>query len=381
MIKFSNTYLILVILGLCLFSCTDDPAPPEEEPMGEDNSLTDIEYDPVPFEIEYPVYTQTINNREVIIPQMPIPEDNPMTVDGVELGRHLFYDKLLSKDNTLSCASCHLPEGAFTDNLAVSPGVGGVLGKRSSMSLLNVGFFDNGLFWDGRSQTLEAQALLPVEDELELQHSWAEVVPQLRQSQLYKPMFRKAFGIEKTSEITKELAAKAIAQFERSIVSFESKFDRYLKGEIFLDDDELYGFEMYVDAPGVTDAQCAHCHNLPLMTSNDYFNNGLQAAETFDDFRDKGLGAITVRTQNGFFRAPSLRNIEHSAPYMHDGSIETLEEVIEHYASGGKDSPSKDPLLDDITLTPYDKEALLAFLLTLTDEKVINQERLQNPFE
>ena len=313
---------------------------------------------------------------------MPIPENNPMTVDGVELGRHLFYDKLLSSDNTMSCASCHLPEGSFTDNLAVSTGVDGIPGTRSSMSLLNVGFFDNGLFWDGRSKTLEEQALLPVEDEIELHNSWDEVIPKLKESELYKPLFRKAFGIEKTDDINKELAAKAIAQFERSIVSFESKFDQYLQGKVFLSDEELYGFEMYIDAPGVTDAQCAHCHNLPLMTSNDYFNNGFQEALSFEDFKDYGLGAVTsISTQNGFFRAPSLRNIELTAPYMHDGSLNTLDEVIDHYASGGKPSPSKDPLLDQIHLNEYDKESLKAFLLALTDRTVINEERLQNPFK
>lgn len=360
-------FLLTSIVLLSISSCGEE--------------LTDIEYNPQPFKIELPVYTQLIDNREVLLPEMPIPSDNPLTIDGVELGRHLFYDNILSADNTMSCASCHLPEGAFTDNLAVSVGIDGIAGTRSSMSLLNVGFFDNGLFWDGRSNTLEEQALLPVEDIVELHNTWSDVVPQLQESELYKTLFRKAFGIEKVEEINKELAAKAIAQFERSIVSFESKFDQYLKGEVFLTDDELYGFEMYIDAPGVTDAQCAHCHNLPLMTSNDYFNNGFQEANTIQDFIDKGLGAITIDAQNGFFRAPSLRNIELTGPYMHDGSLQTLEEVIEHYSSGGKESPSKDPLLDDIHLSAYDKIALKEFLLTLTDHVVINKERLQNPFE
>lgn len=361
-------YLLLTSIALLVFSCSSN------------DNLTHIEYNPQPFNIEFPVYTQLIDNREVILPEMPIPADNPLTVDGVELGRHLFYDNVLSADNTMSCSTCHLPEGAFTDNLAVSEGIDGIAGTRSSMSLLNVGFFDNGLFWDGRSKTLEEQALLPVEDEIELHNTWSEVIPKLQESELYKTLFRKAFGIEKIEEINKELAAKAIAQFERSIVSFDSKFDQFLKGEVFLTDDELYGFEMFIDAPDVTDAQCAHCHNLPLMTSNDYFNNGFQEANTIQDFIDKGLGAITIDAQNGFFRAPSLRNIELTGPYMHDGSLQTLEEVIEHYSSGGKESPSKDPLLDDINLTAYDKMALKEFLLTLTDRVVIDEERLQNPF-
>ena len=154
-----------------------------------------------------------------------------------------------------------------------------------------------------------------------------------------------------------------------------------MKGEAVLTDDELYGLEMYVDAPDATDAQCAHCHNLPLMTSDDYFNNGLQEAATLDDFEDLGRGVITGRVQNGFFRAPTLRNIEYSAPYMHDGSLQTLDDVIDHYASGGKESPNKDPLLDDIFLTEYDKEALKAFLLTLSDEAFINDEAFKDPFE
>lgn len=379
MTKLKLQYYLLFAITIFALSCGEEeivvPMPPEEE------LLTDIEYNPVAFDIEYPNYTQLIDNREVIIPKMAIPEDNPMTVDGVELGRHLFYDNILSGDNTQSCSSCHLPEGSFTDNLPVSTGIDGVAGTRSSMSLLNIGLYDNGLFWDGRSMTLEEQALLPVEDEIELHSSWSDVIPKLQESELYKSLFRKAFGIEKVSEINKELAAKAMAQFERSIFSFESKFDQFLKGKQQLNDEEVYGLQMYIDAPGVTDAQCAHCHNLPLMTSNDYFNNGLQEAETFDDFIDKGLGAFTVSAENGFFRAPTLRNIELTAPYMHNGSLQTLDDVIDHYASGGKDSPSKDPLLDDINLTGYDKEALKAFLLSLTDRVVINEERLQNPFE
>ena len=314
-------YLLFGFFILGIAACSEDDPPPTEM------LLTDIPYEPIPFAIEYPIYTQLIDDREVIIPQMPIPEDNPLTVDGIELGRHLFYDNILSGDNTMSCSSCHLPEASFTDNLAVSTGIDGIAGTRSSMSLLNIGFFDNKFFWDGRSETLEKQALLPVEDEIELHTTWQEVVPKLQESELYPTLFRKAFGILKKEDINKELAAKAIAQFERSIYSFESKFDQYLKGEIFLSDDELYGFEMYIDAPGVTDAQCAHCHNLPLMTSNDYFNNGLQEANTIFDFADNGRGAVTVAAENGFFKAPTLRNIELTAPYMHNGIYQTVEEV------------------------------------------------------
>ncbi len=370
-------YIVFSFIVVASFSCCEeDPMPPEEN-----DNLTDITYDPVSFIIDYPSYTQAINNTIPTIPQMLIPDDNTMTEEGIELGRHLFYDNILSGDSTMSCASCHLTSGSFTDNLAVSIGIDGIPGKVSSMSLLNVGFYDNGLFWDGRSNTLEAQAILPVEDEIELHNTWPNVIQKLQDHDLYPSMFRKAFGIEKKSEITKDLAAKAIAQFERSIYSFESKFDKFMKGEVLLEDEELNGFEMFMDLPGASnDAHCSHCHAMPLFTSNDYFNNGLQEAATLEDFEDKGRGLIMGPAQNGFFRAPTLRNIELTAPYMHDGSMSTLEEVMDHYISGGKPSPNRDSFIPAIDLDGYEKESIIAFLKTLTDERVINEERLQSPF-
>ncbi len=371
-------YWILSFCVVAVFSCCEeeDMPPPEQN-----DDLTDTEYDPISVEINYPVYTLQVGPNIPVIPQMPMPEDNALTEDGIQLGRHLFYDNILSADSTQSCSSCHLPAGSFTDNLDVSVGIDGIPGKLSSMSLLNVGFFDNGLFWNGRSNTLEEQALLPVEDEVELHNTWPNVIAKLKKHEIYPPMFRKAFGIEKKSEITKELAAKAIAQFERSIYSFESKFDRYLKGEVLFNDDELEGFEMFLDLPGASnDAHCAHCHAMPLMTSNDYFNNGLQEAATLADFVDKGRGLVTGPAQNGFFRAPTLRNIELTGPYMHDGRMSTLEEVMDHYISGGRPSPNRDSFIPAIDLNPYEKESMIAFLKTLTDTQVINDERLQSPF-
>lgn len=374
-------YLVLLSLAVVVFACCEEEpvVPPEGET--EDDDLTDILYDPIPTDIIYPIYTQQIGQIVPVIPEMLIPEDNPLTEDGIELGRHLFYDTILSAYSTLSCSSCHLPQGSFTDNKAVSFGIDGIPGKVSSMSLLNVGFYDNGLFWDGRTATLEEQALLPVEDEIELHNTWPNVITKLKKHGTYPSMFRKAFGIEKKSEITKELAAQAIAQFERSIYSFESKFDKYMKGEVLFNDEELNGFEMFLDLPGASnDAHCSHCHAMPLMTSNDYFNNGLQAAETLQDFESKGRGSITGASQNGFFRAPSLRNIELTAPYMHDGSMETLEEVMDHYISGGQFSPNRDSFIPAIDLDDYEKESIIAFMKTLTDTKVINNEGLKSPF-
>ena len=161
-------YWFLSFCTVCVLSCGEDEVPP---PITEDVDLTDIAYDPIPVNINIPIYTLQVGQNIPIIPQMPIPEDNPLTEDVIQLGRHLFYDTILSADSTQSCASCHVQTSSFTDNLPVSFGIDGIPGVFSSMSLLNVGFYDSGLFWDGRSNNLEEQALLPVEDIIELHNT------------------------------------------------------------------------------------------------------------------------------------------------------------------------------------------------------------------
>ncbi len=374
--------------GLAAFlfwqGCQKDAPLPSPE-----GDLVHIPYQPKPYTIIKPPH----------FPQVPIPPDNPLTVDGVQLGRRLFYDPILSRDSTQSCASCHLPHLSFTDGLPVSVGIDGIAGKRSSMSLLNIAYATNGLFWDGRVRTLEEQALLPVEDPVELHNTWPNVIRKLQQHPTYPELFRKAFGIRDRSEITKELAAKAIAQFERILISSgTSKFDRFLQGDLdALDDEELDGKLMYFEegaAVGLPDAQCFHCHGGFTLTGNQYFNNGLDEARTLDDFPDKGRGAVTRRqTDNGKFRTPTLRNIALTAPYMHDGRFQTLEEVLDHYGSHGKQSPNKDPLIDQVGfpipgtnplqytgLSPYHKRAIIKFLHALTDTAFINNPDIQNPF-
>ena len=211
-------YFPILFILIIVVACNDDDLVPMDNCNPTNGGdLSNIEYDPQDYNLIVP------NS----FPDMFIPEDNPLTVDGVNLGRHLFYDPILSADSTMACANCHLAPGSFTDNLAVSTGIDGVAGNRSSMSLLNVGFFYTGLFWDGRSMTLEEQALLPVEDPIELHHEWSDLVPQLRNHGSYPELFRKAFGITNTSEINKELAAKALAQFERTLVSSgNSRFEK-----------------------------------------------------------------------------------------------------------------------------------------------------------
>ena len=253
------------------------------------------------------------------------------------------------------------------------------------MPLLNLAFNNRGFFWDGRVNTLEEQALLPVEDEIELHDTWENVICKLTNHPDYPSFFRQAFGIQDKSEITKELAAKALAQFQRSIISGNSRYDRFMRGEIIFSDAELNGHDMYFDIAfdkvRFPDAECAHCHGNVLLTFNEFRNNGIDQAATLADFPDNGLGDITgIPADNGRFRVPTLRNIELTAPYMHDGRFETLEEVIDHYNSGGLSSPNKDPLIYPLGLDSIQKAELLAFLKTLTDNSVANNPDYQSPF-
>lgn len=346
---------------------------PDDEKKGED--LTHISYSPTAYEIELPDY----------FPELYSPPDNPLTYDGVQLGRHLFYDPILSADSTMSCVSCHDPKLAFTDGEATSVGIDGIFGRRSSMSLVNVGFFGNKLFWDGRSPSLEHQALLPVEDPIELHDTWDNVETKLERSEMYRELFRKAFGIQHSGEITRELAGKALAQFERLIISSNSKFDRERQGKTFFTAEEQDGHDMFFDVGGgLPDAECAHCHNFPNFTTFEFFNNGLDSAATINDFKDNGLGEVTrYDFDNGKFKSTTLRNIALTAPYMHDGRFQTLDEVIDHYASGGHPSPNVDPLLSNIkagNLTEQHKKALVAFLHTLTDTSYLSNPDVLSPF-
>jgi len=318
-----------------------------------------------------------------------IPSDNAWTVDGVELGQHLFFDPILSADSTLSCASCHLPSLSFADGQATSAGIDGIFGTRSAMSLANIGYVEKGLFWDGRVNTLEEQALLPVEDPIELHDTWENVEQKLKNHPEYPKMFRAAFGINDTQEITKDLAAKALAQFERSLVSSNSKFDKVkLREEGLFSDSEERGFRMFFDHQqnqglGLPDAECGHCHNLPLMTSDDFFNNALDSVKWLTDFEDWGMGLVTQDTfDNGKFRAPSLRNIALTGPYMHDGRFETLEEVVDFYneSPNHNNGSNVDVNIRPLGLTASQKQDVINFLHTLTDTTFTNNPAFQNPF-
>lgn len=330
------------------------------------------QYVPTPSPLQIP---QLFENN-ILNPVIPI--DNPQTIEGIALGKKLFFDPILSNDNTLACADCHAPENAFTDSDRFSDGVDGLFGNRNSMPLFNLAWnYDEKFFWDGSVFSLEHQAFAPVSDPIEMKSSWSQLEQELQEHSEYPNLFQQAFGI---STIDSTLVTKAIAQFERTLISSNSKFDKFLLGEIELTQQELNGFDVFMDEAR---GDCFHCHGSdknPLWTDNIFHNNGLD--ETFSDL---GLGAITGDpSDNGKFKSPSLRNLEFTAPYMHDGRFTSLEEVINHYSEGLKNSSTIDPLMKKVAqggvgLIQQDKADLKAFLLTLSDSQFINNPDFINP--
>ena len=328
-------------------------------------------YSSIPYSLKIPELFQ----QKLIDPL--IPSNNPLTEEGVALGKKLFFDRKLSGNNTQACASCHKPQNSFTDNTRFSNGIDGVFGSRNSMPLMNLAWnFTDKFAWDGKELGLERQALEPVKNPIEMHSNWANVAEKLQQDPEYPTLFLRAFG---TTTIDSSLVTKAIAQFERILISGNAKFDQYLLGNATLSLEELNGFTIFMDEEK---GDCFHCHgsdNNPLWTDNGFHNNGLDS--TFDDL---GLGAVTGDpNDNGTFRSPSLRNLNFTAPYMHDGRFATLEEVINHYSEGLQFSSTIDPLMKKVSqggvqLTPQEKLDLKAFLLTLTDPEFINNPDFRN---
>jgi len=336
------------------------------------NDDTGTGYTPTPYTIEIPpIFASKL-------PPPSLSNTNPLTEEGVALGRLLFFEKKLSGDGSQSCASCHSPQFAFTDDTAFSEGIDGISGSRNSMPIFNAAWnFENTFFWDGRSTSLEDQALEPVVNPIEMHNTWPQAAASLQETTNYPLLFEQAFG---TSTIDSILIVKAIAQFERTLISGNSKFDRFLLGEEPLTEAEENGLAIFMDE---TRGDCFHCHgdpNNPLWTDNVFHNNGLDAIIT-----DKGLGGITGDPrEDGLFKSPSLRNLAFTAPYMHDGRFATLDEVINHYSEGLVYSETIDPLMKTVAeggvhLTDDEKADLKAFLLSLSDPSFISNPNFQNP--
>jgi cytochrome c peroxidase len=320
-----------------------------------------------------------------------VPKDNPMIAAKVELGRKLFFDKRLSSDGTISCATCHDPDLAFADGKKVAEGVGGKRGVRNSPSLLNA-MFNSGQFWDGRVESLEGQAVMPLVNPDEMgSQTHDQVVTRLKNIPEYASQFQEVFA----SPVTIDAIAKAIAAFERTLVSGNSPFDRFVSGERHaLTEAAQRGLTIFR-----TKARCTVCHSLnqsfPFLTDNNYRNTGvasnysgfpalmreavklaragarqmIDALSRAEGGQELGRFIVTGNTLDvGAFRTPSLRNIELTAPYFHDGSAATLADVIRFYARGGNDNPGRDWELQQINIDENEINDLIEFLKSLTSE-------------
>ncbi|TGE08231.1 cytochrome-c peroxidase [Hymenobacter fodinae] len=363
---------VLWCLGLSLASCGGNE---KTEETGENSHTT------TPYQLTLP------SN----LPQaISIPPDNPLTVEGVDLGRKLFYEPRLSRTGTQSCGSCHQQSKAFTDGLTKAVGGDGLPHSRNTMSLANV-LWETTLNWDGAATSLEQQARIPIENPVEMHQLLAEGVRKLQQSDLYPPLFQKAFG---TSIITEENVLKALGQFERTLISANSRYDQYLRKTGSLTPTERQGAAIFNNHPGevggvfIRGGACHHCHfsETGLFSSPDFFNNGLDV-----NFADAGRGAITgLASDRGKFKAPTLRNIALTAPYMHDGRFKTLEDVLDHYNEHVQTTSafvdpnvllSNTPNGTRLDLTATEKTQLLAFLRTLTDSSFVTDKRFSDPFK
>ena len=283
---------------------------------------------------------------------MSIPEENPLTRRKVALGRRLFSDRLLSRDRSLSCASCHDPRRAFTDGRPVSRGVAGRKGTRNAPTLINRGYGATH-FWDGRARSLEEQVVQPIQNPKELDLTLAEVVIRLRDRRSYRRRFQMAFG----RQVEAQDLALALASYVRTILSGRSRYDRYLSGERkALSVQARKGLQIFRGK-----GNCTACHLGPSLTDEQFHNTGVAWHE--DRFLDAGRFEVTDKPQHlGAFKTPTLREIDRTAPYMHDGSLRSLEEVIEFYDRGANPNPTLDPEIRPLNLTLDEKAALLAFL-------------------
>lgn len=307
---------------------------------------------------------------------------NPLTKEGVELGRRLFYDKRLSGNNRISCASCHQQQLGFADGVALnSIGVSGKLLHRNAPALLNLAWVNNGLFWDGGATNLESQAFAPLTNPDEMHQELFQLTNELKAIPDYVQRFQFVFD---DTEIKTGYIAKALAQFQRTLISSNSKYDLYRRNDwqVQLSQSEVEGLQL-------VQSKCGGCHSSELFTDNLFHNNGIDA--DFSNSSAEGIfqGRFRV-TQNpadlGKYRTPTLRNIFFTAPYMHDGRFATIEEVLQHYASGVRYSATVDPLvlqnagMPGISMSEDEKRSIITFLKTLSDSSFIRNRQFSNPF-
>lgn len=316
-------------------------------------------------------------------PNLPTNTLNPTTEEGVMLGRYLFYDTILSKNYDMSCGSCHKQAAAFSNGPnQFSIGHNGIPTKRNTLPLFNLAW-NPAFFWDGRAATLEAQVFHPVRDSNEMNLEWKIAEKRIRKSHFYQPLFKAAFG---NQLIDSTLISKAIAQFLRTLISNQSKFDKALERKDSLNLEEYEGFVL---VNNMVKGDCLHCHltdGNALTTIGQFSNNGLDTASNALNYKDIGYGNTTGLLKDyGKFRTPSFRNLVFTAPYMHDGRFATLEQVLDFYSEGvhasvNVDSKMSSARLGGVYLTQDEKKKIIAFLHTFTDSSFVENKNFSNPF-
>jgi cytochrome c peroxidase len=344
--KLRNSRIIFILFTLFIWACKKDPEVKLEPPV------YDIHFN-VPADWPAALYNF---------------ENNPLSEDGFRLGRKLFYEVRLSRDNSVSCGSCHQQFAAFAHkNHPLSHGIDSRFGTRNSPAMFNLNWHPE-FMWDGGINHLEVQPASPITNPVEMDETLFNVVEKLENDPQYKRLFKKAFGDEK---VNTQRMFKAMAQFMGMLVSAESKYDKVKKGEIQFSELEKRGYEIFKH-------NCSSCHTEPLFTDFSYRNNGLPPNPEVDDL---GRALITNNAADNYkFKIPSLRNLTYSGFFMHDGRFRTLYQVLDHYQNGIEASATLDPLLaNSIELSPEERSALIAFLNTLNDEHFINDPRFAEP--
>jgi cytochrome c peroxidase len=297
-------------------------------------------------------------------PRPLIPEDNKLTKERVQLGKMLFFDPILSSDQKISCSSCHAPANSFSDSRQFSLGVNDSAGDRNSMPLVNLAW-SNSFMWDGGVPSLELQIMNPLTNHKEMNMEIPAALERLSAHPVYPKLFKKAYGLKPDAASL----FKAIASFERTLISSGSKYDRFYYGKdrSVYNESEYRGYLLFNSEK----AHCASCHSGFNFTNNTFQNNGL-----YKEYKDQGRYRITFdESDKGKFKVPTLRNVALTRPYMHDGSLNTLEEVLDHYNNGGKDHPNQSMHVHrhpDERLSDEEKKDIINFLGTLTDESFIN---------
>jgi cytochrome c peroxidase len=366
---------LVVMFGMmgCKEATPSDPPVVNQPPTDGDDQSTD--------EITY-----KLGIIPTSLPAMVIPEFNQPSVAKIELGRHLFYDKRMSTTREVSCGSCHAPSKGFADNVGISPGISGRRGNLNAMTLVNLGHYDN-YGWNGRFKTLEEHAPGPIFNSVELgfgrdpnfQEYYGDpdsdtiiLFRNLGEEPKYKIMFKDAFGDE---EITIDRIAKAIAAFERTFISISSPFDDFNRGnKKAIDNYAIRGYKLFTDE---TRTNCLSCHNGANFTDNQFNNNGISETVTNKGRADRTGNSADI----GKFRTPSLRNAALTAPYMHDGSVKTLEDVIRRYRHGGDGRRNQDPRIKPLDLSDQDVADIAAFIKSLTDNAFLSNPALQDPWK